>query len=81
MTFSEHLLMLRKEKGLLQKDVAEAIGVTVRAYQRYEYGQREPQLSVLAALADFYDLPVDELICQRRSASGGWERETQDAGQ
>lgn len=81
MTFAEHLLALRKAQGWTQTEVAQRVGISWRAYQNYERGLREPQLSVLAALADFYDLPVDELICRRRSASGGWERETQDAGQ
>ena len=66
MTFSEHLSALRKERGLLQKDVAEAIGTAVRVYQRYEYGEREPTLSTLVALADFYGITVDELICHER---------------
>lgn len=63
MTFSEHLRTLRNERRLMQRDVAEAIGAAVRAYQRYEYGEREPQLSTLVALADFYGISVDELIC------------------
>ena len=62
MTFSEHLLTLRTKNGLLQKDVAKAAGVVVRVYQRYEYGEREPGLSTLVALADFYGISVDELI-------------------
>ena len=66
MTFSEHLSELRKERNLLQKDVAKEIGVALRAYQRYEYGEREPQLSVLIALADFYHLSLDELVCRER---------------
>ena len=66
MTFSEHLLELRKQRGLLQRDVAEAAGVVTRVYQRYEYGEREPGLSTLIALADFYDLSLDELVCRER---------------
>lgn len=65
MTFAEHLLQLRKEKGLLQKDVAKAVGVVTRVYQRYEYGEREPQLSTLIALADFYGLSIDALVCHQ----------------
>ena len=38
MTFSENLLNLRKQRGLAQTAVAESVGLTVRAYQRYEYG-------------------------------------------
>ena len=66
MTFSENLATLRNGRGLSQKEVATAIGAGVRAYQRYEYGEREPQLSVLIALADFYNISLDELVCRQR---------------
>jgi transcriptional regulator with XRE-family HTH domain len=39
--------------------------VTVRAYQAYEYGKSEPRMSTLIALADFYDLSLDELVCRK----------------
>lgn len=66
MTFSEHLLQLRKGRGLKQTELAEKIGISWRAYQTYERGQREPTLSTLVALADFYGITVDELICHER---------------
>ena len=66
MTFSEHILQLRKAKGISQTALASEIGVSWRAYQTYERGLREPQMSTLIALADFYDLSVDELICRER---------------
>lgn len=71
MTFAEHLLALRKARGWTQTEVAQKVGISWRAYQNYERGLREPQLSVLTALADLYDLPVDELICRRRCESKG----------
>lgn len=60
-TFSERLVELRDSRNLSQKDVAEEFGVVVRAYQRYEYGEREPQLSVLIRMADFYKVSLDYL--------------------
>ena len=66
MTFSEHLLQLRKSKGLKQTELASKIGISWRAYQTYERGQREPALSTLIALADFYDLNLDDLVCRKR---------------
>ena len=45
---------------------AAAIGVTERGYRNYERGVREPVLSTLIALADFYDLSLDELVCRER---------------
>lgn len=68
MTFSEHLLKLRQEYGLTQTALAQQIGISWRAYQTYERGQREPGLSALVALADFYGLTVDELICHTRTS-------------
>jgi len=66
MSFSEHLLKLRTARNLSQKDIAEAVGLAVHTYQRYEYGEREPQLSTLVKLADFYDLSLDELVGRER---------------
>ena len=66
MNFSEHLLQLRKSKGLTQTDLALEIGVSWRAYQTYERGQRDPSLPTLIALADFYNLRLDEPVCRKR---------------
>lgn len=66
MIFSEHLSNLRKLKGLTQVELAEQIGIHWRTYQTYERGQREPALSTLIALADFYNLTLDELACRKR---------------
>lgn len=59
--FSERLAKLRDSRNLSQKEVAKEFGVVVRAYQRYEYGEREPQLSVLIRMADFYNVSLDYL--------------------
>ena len=59
--FSDRLLLLRVMRKLSQKEVAREIGVAVRAYQHYEYGEREPQLSTLVRIADFYDVSLDYL--------------------
>lgn len=62
MTFSERLTELRENYGFLQKDVARAIGVSLHTYQRYEYAEAEPKVTILIALADLYDLSLDELV-------------------
>lgn len=59
---SKNLLELRKNKGLTRQAVADAIQISVRTYQRYENCEREPTASVLAALADFYDVSIDYLM-------------------
>ena len=62
MTFPERLLHLKQERKLLQKDIAASIGLSLRGYQYYEKGQKEPTLSVLIRLADFYDVSLDYLV-------------------
>ena len=66
MTFPENLSRLRSEKGLTQQEVADGAGLSLRGYQNYERGLREPQMSALIGLADFYDISLDELVCRQR---------------
>ena len=61
MTFSEHLLQLRTARDLSQKALATEIGISWRTYQNYELGLREPSLSTLIALADYYEVSLDYL--------------------
>ena len=46
----------------LQKDIANASGVTVRNYQRYEKGEAQPTLPVLLKLADYFNVSLDYLV-------------------
>lgn len=61
MIFQERLIHLRKQEGLSQNAVAKEIKVAPRAYQNYEYGEREPKLSTLVKLADLYGVTLDYL--------------------
>lgn len=60
--FAERLLLLRKQRHLKQTDVAKALGISISAYCRYEYGEREPVISVLIRMADFYGVSTDYLV-------------------
>jgi transcriptional regulator with XRE-family HTH domain len=60
--FSEHLRNIRTSKNLTQKQVFTAINVGERVYQRYEQGEGLPSFENLWALADFFDISVDELM-------------------
>ena len=59
---SNRLIKLKKDKNLLQKDIAKDVNLSLRAYQYYELGQREPTASVLIALADYFDVSIDYLV-------------------
>lgn len=53
---------LRESKRLTQKEVAEIIGYSEISYARYEKGEREPDISTLCKLAEYFNVTVDYLI-------------------
>lgn len=52
----------RKARGLTQEEAAAAIGIPTKTYQNYEREVREADSEVLCALADLYDVSLDELV-------------------
>lgn len=62
MELGERLTMLRKEKGFLQKDVADYLHLTVATVSNYEKNVRMPNLETLVKLADLYDVSTDYLL-------------------
>lgn len=61
-SFAERFLELRKEKHICQAEAADIIGISLRTYCRYESGEREPGVSVLIRMADFYGVSIDYLV-------------------
>ena len=53
---------LRKKHGLLQKDVAQAIGIGRSTYVKYETGDIDPSLDVLVQLANFFNVSIDYIL-------------------
>lgn len=62
MSFSERLKELRKSKKINQTILANAVNLNIKQIQRYEGGSNEPTLSVLIALADYFDVSLDYLV-------------------
>ena len=62
MKLSESLRRVRTQNKITQTQAAQAAGVSPAMYQFYEYGRNEPTVSVLVALADFYDVSLDYLV-------------------
>ena len=60
--FHEKLKDIRKSKKLTQKQVAIAINANERNYQNFDYGKNKPSLDVLIALADLFNVSLDELV-------------------
>lgn len=53
---------LRKEKGLLQADVAKVLSKTITCICDWERGRTEPSIDDLQKLANFFEVSVDYLI-------------------
>ncbi len=60
--FKDRLKELRLAKGITQKSMGERLGITTRAYQFYESGERYPDFQGLLALADYFQVPLDYLV-------------------
>lgn len=61
-TLADRLILLRKQKGLKQKEVAEALGFTAATYNRYEKGVNMPKAGKILALAKFYNVSPNFLL-------------------
>ena len=53
---------LREDRDLKQKDIAEYLNCSQRAYSNYELGNRNIPNEVLIKLANFYDVSIDYLL-------------------
>jgi Predicted transcriptional regulators len=60
--FVDRLQGLKKIKGKLQKDVSIGVDIPLRTYQRYERGERVPDMLVLIKLANYFDVSIDYLV-------------------
>lgn len=62
MVIGQRLKELRSEKGVSQKDIADYLGITQRAYSYYEQGLRLPPCDVLVLLCDYFNVSADYLL-------------------
>jgi transcriptional regulator with XRE-family HTH domain len=56
------LLELRKEKKIIQRVVADFLGVSVATLSNYENGIHYPPNSILLKLCDYYEVSADYLL-------------------
>ena len=60
--FGENLKTLRRERCIGQGELAIILKVSSKTISHWETGYTEPSISQLIALANFFDLSIDELV-------------------
>lgn len=62
--FNKRLRAIRMKRKYTQQYMADALGVSLNAYQKYEQAERSPSLDCLVQIADILSVPTDVLLCR-----------------
>jgi len=62
MNIADNLKRLREDKGLMQKEIYNEIGLKPAHYNKLEKGLVEPSIEILGKLASFYGITIDEIV-------------------
>ena len=62
--FSKRLREVRMKSGLTQQNMADKLGISLNAYQKYEQAERSPSLDCLVSIADILNVSLDYLLCR-----------------
>lgn len=62
MKLAENIVDFRKKRGLTQAQLAEELNMTSAAVSKWETGSAVPDLDTLIALADFFQVSMDDLL-------------------
>ena len=68
--FARTLALLRQERGLSQRKVAEALGVSQALLSHYENGIREPGLDFVRRACDYYHVSADYMLGRTLNRDG-----------
>ena len=68
--FEERLYQLRRERGISQEELANIIGVSRQAVQKWESGASQPNIDNLVAISEYFGVTLDYLL---KGDEPGWE--------
>lgn len=64
--FPERLRRLRERNRMNRKALGECCGLSKNIIGKYERGEREPTVSSLMKIADFFEVPTDYLLGRQK---------------
>ena len=62
MTVGEHIMVIRKQKGLSQGELGKQVGTSGDIIGRYERGVITPSIDVIIKIADTLEVSIDYLV-------------------
>lgn len=62
MSVANNIKRLREERGLLQKVIANEVGIGISHYSKIENEQREASVELLDKLSIFYGISIDQIV-------------------
>ena len=62
--FSQRIYELRKRRGLSQKELGDAVGLSHKSISTIESGLSSTSIEKLILLADFFGVSTDDMILQ-----------------
>lgn len=67
------LIILRKQKGTTQKELAELIGVSVKQYGLKENGETKFNGDEMFKIAEFYNMKIEDIFLPTYHQNGEFE--------
>ncbi len=64
MKFQDKIQILRKQRGLSQEEMAEAVGLSRQAVAKWEAGLTYPDIDNLIAISNYFKVTIDSLLKQ-----------------
>lgn len=68
-TLGSFIAVLRKSRGMTQKDLAEKLGVSDKTVSHWERDESAPDISIIPVIAEIFDVTCDELLKGEKAKS------------
>lgn len=74
----EFIAAMRREKGVTQRDMAEALAISDKTVSKWETGRGMPDVSLMLPLCAFLDISVNELLAGERLSGESYSQKAEE---